>query len=99
MGPPTLPQDHQQYEINNQFDDNESIEQASMETSSMIADEDMLQMSQHGGRKRKRGMNEAAVMSMSEQEHIIYGDQLLDYFMTVGDAPQATRIHPPKPPR
>lgn len=80
------------------FDDNESIEQATMESSSMIADEDMLQMSQHGGRKRKRGMDEAAVMSISEQEHIIYGDQLLDYFMTVGDAPQATRIHPPAPP-
>ncbi|KAJ5111542.1 hypothetical protein N7532_002077 [Penicillium argentinense] len=96
MGPPTLP--HEQYEISTQFDDNESIEQATMESSSMIADEDMLQMSQHGGRKRKRGTNEPNMMSISEQEHIIYGDQLLDYFMTVGDAPQATRIHPPKPP-
>lgn len=96
MGPPTLP--HEQYEMSAGFDDNESIEQATIESSSMIADEDMLQMSQHGGRKRKRGMDEAAVMSISEQEHIIYGDQLLDYFMTVGDAPQATRIHPPAPP-
>jgi transcription factor MBP1 len=97
MGPPaTLP--HEQYEMNAGFDDNESLEQATIESSSMIADEDMLQMSQHGGRKRKRGMNEANVMSISEQEHIIYGDQLLDYFMTVGDAPQATRIQPPEPP-
>jgi ankyrin repeat protein/outer membrane murein-binding lipoprotein Lpp len=80
------------------FDDNESIEQATLESSSMVADEDMLQMSQHGGRKRKRGMHEPNVMSISEQEHIIYGDQLLDYFMTVGDAPQATRIQPPEPP-
>ena len=84
--------------MSTQFDDNESIEQATMESSSMIADEDMLQMSQHGGRKRKRGVDEATVLSISEQEHIIYGDQLLDYFMTVGDAPQATRIHPPNPP-
>ncbi|KAJ6112208.1 hypothetical protein N7523_008269 [Penicillium sp. IBT 18751x] len=97
MGPPaTLP--HEQYEMTAGFDDNESLEQATIESSSMVADEDMLQMSQHGGRKRKRGMNEANVMSMSEQEHIIYGDQLLDYFMTVGDAPQATRIQPPEPP-
>ena len=97
MGPPaTLP--HEQYEMSTGFDDNESLEQATMESSSMVADEDMLQMSQHGGRKRKRGMNEANVMSISEQEHIIYGDQLLDYFMTVGDAPQATRIQPPEPP-
>ncbi|KAJ5651835.1 KilA N-terminal/APSES-type HTH DNA-binding [Penicillium longicatenatum] len=95
MGPPTLT--HEQYELSNGFDDNESIEQANLESSSMLADEDMLQMS-HGGRKRKRGMNEGPTMTITEQEHIMYGDQLLDYFMTVGDAPQATRIHPPVPP-
>ncbi|KAJ5769473.1 hypothetical protein N7520_004032 [Penicillium odoratum] len=94
MGPPNLP--HEQYE-STAFDDNESIEQATLESSSMMADEDM-QMSQHGGRKRKRGTNEAPTMSIAEQEHIMYGDQLLDYFMTVGDAPQATRIQPPAPP-
>ncbi|KAJ5626210.1 KilA N-terminal/APSES-type HTH DNA-binding [Penicillium lagena] len=98
MGPPTLPHDH--YDMSAQFDDNESIERATIDSSSMVADEDMLQMSQHGGhsRKRKRGMNEETAMSISEQEHIIYGDQLLDYFMTVGDAPEATRIPPPEPP-
>lgn len=95
MGPPTLPQE--QFEMNTGFDDNESIEQATIESSSMVGEEDMLQMS-HGGRKRKRGADDSAVMSLTEQEHIIYGDQLLDYFMTVGDAPQATRIHPPEPP-
>ncbi|KAJ5161286.1 hypothetical protein N7492_006678 [Penicillium capsulatum] len=95
MGPPAL--SHEQYEMSTGFDDNESIERATIESSSMVGDEDMLQMS-HGGRKRKRGMNDSAVMSLTEQEHIMYGDQLLDYFMTVGDAPQATRIHPPEPP-
>lgn len=96
MGPPSLP--HEQYDMSAGFDDNESIEQATIDSSSMVADEDMMQMSQHGGRKRKREMNESAVMSLAEQEHIMYGDQLLDYFMTVGDASQATRIHPPEPP-
>jgi transcription factor MBP1 len=95
MGPPTIPHDH--YEMNTGFDDNESIGNATIESSSMVADEDMLQMS-HGGRKRKRGVEEAIAMSISEQDHIIYGDQLLDYFMTVGDAPEATRIPPPEPP-
>ena len=95
MGPPSLP--HEQYEMSAGFDDTESIEQATIESSSMVADEDMAQMSQHTGRKRKRGVNEQAVMSITEQEHIIYGDQLLDYFMTVGDASQATRIQPPEP--
>lgn len=99
MGPPAFPdEDYDLSAMNATMDDSESVEQATLESSSMIADQDMLQMSQHGGRKRKRGMNEPSVMSISEQEHIIYGDQLLDYFMTVGDAPQATRIHPPAPP-
>ncbi|KAJ5797483.1 KilA N-terminal/APSES-type HTH DNA-binding [Penicillium pulvis] len=96
MGPPTLT--HEQYEMSNGFDDNESIEQANLETSSMMADEDMHLSMSFGGRKRKRGMNEAPTMTITEQEHIMYGDQLLDYFMTVGDAPQATRIQPPVPP-
>lgn len=99
MGPPAFPDDDYDLSaVSAAIDDNESIEQATIESSSMIADQDMLQMSHHGGRKRKRGVNEPSVMSISEQEHIIYGDQLLDYFMTVGDAPQATRIHPPTPP-
>ncbi|KAI9371041.1 hypothetical protein BJX61DRAFT_535129 [Aspergillus egyptiacus] len=99
MGPPSF--HHEQYEINAGFDDNESIEQATLESSSMIADEELISMSQNGtysSRKRKRGMHEVAAMSLTEQEHILYGDQLLDYFMTVGDAPEATRVPPPQPP-
>ncbi len=99
MGPPSF--HHEQYEINPGFDEDESIEQATLESSSMIADEEMISLSQNGAyssRKRKRGMNEVAAMSLSEQEHILYGDQLLDYFMTVGDAPEATRVPPPQPP-
>ncbi|PGH09441.1 hypothetical protein GX51_00546 [Blastomyces parvus] len=85
--------------VNQSFRDDESIAQASIESSSMIADEDMAPMSQHStqSRKRKRGLNEVN-LSIIEQQHIIYGDQLLDYFMTVGDAPAATRILPPEPP-
>lgn len=101
MGPPSLP--YEQYEMSTALDEDDSIEQTTLESSSMMADEDMMPMSQHGGgggyaRKRKRGMNDVAAMSISEQEHILYGDQLLDYFMTVGDAPEATRVPPPEPP-
>lgn len=98
MGPPSFP--HDQYDMNSGFDEDEALEQATMDSSSMVADEDMMPMSQHGSysRKRRRGMNEAPAMSITEQEHILYGDQLLDYFMTVGDAPEATRIVPPVPP-
>lgn len=100
MGPPSLP--YEQYEMSTGLDEDDSIEQTTLESSSMMADEDIMPMSQHGGggyaRKRKRGMNDVAAMSISEQEHILYGDQLLDYFMTVGDAPEATRVPPPEPP-
>lgn len=66
----------------------------------MMAEEDMVPMSQHSthSRKRKRAMGEMNVMSTTEQEHILYGDQLLDYFMTVGDAPEAAKVQPPAPP-
>ncbi|KAJ5917919.1 apses transcription factor [Penicillium verhagenii] len=102
MGPPTLPRDqptipHEEYDMGAGFDDNESVEHTTLDSSSMMADEDA-HLSQHGGRKRKRGTNQGPIMSVHEQEHVMYGDQLLDYFMTVGDAPQATRIHPPVPP-
>lgn len=56
-------------------------------------------------RKRKRQSTEKNAAQaireqeqIREQEHILYGDQLLDYFMTVGDAPDARRIPPPVPP-
>ncbi|PWY92125.1 apses transcription factor [Aspergillus heteromorphus CBS 117.55] len=98
MAPPPITYEH--YEMVQGFDEDESIEQATLESSSMIADEEMMPMSQNGAysRKRKRGINEAPAMSITEQEHILYGDQLLDYFMTVGDAPEATRVPPPQPP-
>ncbi|KAJ5884811.1 KilA N-terminal/APSES-type HTH DNA-binding [Penicillium taxi] len=96
MGPPIIPQE--QYEMSTGFDDSESIEHATIESSSMIADEDMMQLSQNSGMKRKRGAEESSLISASNQEHTMYGDQLLDYFMTVGDDPQATRVNPPQPP-
>ncbi|KAA8646488.1 hypothetical protein EYZ11_002996 [Aspergillus tanneri] len=99
MGPPPT-FTHEQYDINTGFEEDESIEQTTLESSSMVADEEMIPISQNGpySRKRKRGMNEVTAMSISEQEHILYGDQLLDYFMTIGDAPEATRVPPPEPP-
>jgi hypothetical protein len=82
------------------FEEEESIEQTTLESSSMMAEEDMVPMSQHSthSRKRKRAIGEMNVMSTTEQEHILYGDQLLDYFMTVGDAPEAAKVQPPVPP-
>ncbi|PGH18359.1 hypothetical protein AJ79_00425 [Helicocarpus griseus UAMH5409] len=99
--PPQASFNHDQHftAINQSFRDDESVAQQSFESSSMVAEEDMPPMSHHSthSRKRKRGLNDVN-LSMIEQQHIIYGDQLLDYFMTVGDAPAAAGILPPEPP-
>ncbi|KAK2754702.1 hypothetical protein FQN54_006835 [Arachnomyces sp. PD_36] len=104
LAPPNTTFYQEQFDHNNgnsQFNDDESMGQATLESSSMIADEDMAPpMSQQStqSRKRKRDVNEAQVLSLNEQEHILYGDELLDYFMTVGDAPGFSEISPPEPP-
>lgn len=85
---------------NSQFNDDESMGHATPISSSMVAEEDMAPMSQQStqSRKRKRDVNESQGFSLDEQEHIIYGDELLDYFMTVGDAPGLSGPPPPDPP-
>lgn len=85
---------------NSQFNDDESMGHATLESSSMVAEEDAIPMSQQStqSRKRKRPVNDAQVLSLNEQDHIIYGDELLDYFMTVGDAPGFSGAAPPEPP-
>ncbi|KAM5440381.1 Transcription factor mbp1 [Microsporum canis] len=90
---------HEQYNVNQSFNENSSVMQGSPETSSIMADDDLAQMSPEStqSRKRKRGANDVS-MSIIEQNHILYGDQLLDYFMTVGDDPSASRVLPPMPP-
>ncbi|KAK2882399.1 hypothetical protein FQN49_000381, partial [Arthroderma sp. PD_2] len=97
VAPASFSQD--QYNINQSFNETSSIMQGSPETSSIMADDDLAQMSPEStqSRKRKRGVNDVS-MGVIEQNHILYGDQLLDYFMTVGDDPSASRVLPPMPP-
>ncbi|WEW59129.1 Transcription factor mbp1 (MBF subunit p120) [Emydomyces testavorans] len=81
------------------FNDTESIAQASRESSSVLAEEDIAQMSQRSTNQRKRKRERVVnALSANEQQHIMYGDELLDYFMTVGDVPAGKRIEPPVPP-
>ncbi|KAF2740234.1 apses-domain-containing protein [Polyplosphaeria fusca] len=62
---------------------------------SMLGDPDMMNTSQYsiGGRKRKRGMDQ---ISIQDQQHQIWADALLDYFMLL-DSDEGF-IHPPEPP-
>ena len=82
-----------------QFDDEESQRELTPETASFLGDDDFLPQSQHsnGSRKRKRDAENAA-FSANEIEHTIYGDELLDYFVTAGDDPNGNGAFPPVPP-
>lgn len=97
---PTQRMVEDQYDnISAQFNDDESPEHTTLETSSMMDEDDMMQMSQNstGNRKRKRGVYDN-MMSTMEQEHMLYGDELLDYFMTRSDDISGIPIYPPVPP-
>jgi transcription factor MBP1 len=62
---------------------------------SMLGDHDMLNTSQYsaGSRKRKRGVDH---MSIQDQQHQIWADALLDYFMLL-DSDEGF-VAPPEPP-
>ncbi|OQU98139.1 KilA-N domain-containing protein [Cladophialophora immunda] len=80
------------------FNGTESREH-SPETASFMAEDDFLPLSQNStaSRKRKRDFEEIAPTA-SDLEHTLYGDELLDYFVTAGDDPAASNILPPEPP-
>lgn len=82
-----------------QFDDDESQRELTPESASFLGDDDFLPQSQNsnGSRKRKRDAENAA-FSANELEHTIYGDELLDYFVTAGDDPSGNGAFPPVPP-
>lgn len=61
---------------------------------SMLGDHDMMDASQYstGGRKRKRGMDQ---MSVLDQQHQIWADALLDYFMLLDHEAACAWPEPP----
>ncbi|KAI9812903.1 MAG: hypothetical protein M1827_004421 [Pycnora praestabilis] len=87
--------------ISAQLNDDDTPDNSTIASGSMIEDDDTFQSSQQstGHRKRKRGADYAEAMSMIEQQHQLYADELLDYFML--SAPVDGRImtiRPPEPP-
>lgn len=64
-----------------------------------MAEDDFLPLSQNSTASRKRKRNdEEPIFTATDLEHTIYGDELLDYFVTAGDDPAASNILPPEPP-
>jgi transcription factor MBP1 len=64
-----------------------------------MAEDDFLPLSQNStaSRKRKRDFEELP-QTATDLQHTMYGDELLDYFVTAGDDPAGSNILPPEPP-
>lgn len=82
-----------------QLNDEPSERELTPETGSFLAEEDFLPLSQAStaSKKRKRG-DESSGPPPDDVEHTMYGDELLDYFVTAGDDPGTSNILPPTPP-
>ncbi|KAK5262623.1 Transcription factor mbp1, partial [Exophiala xenobiotica] len=72
----------------------------SPETASFMADDDFLPLSQNSAasRKRKQRDFEEQMVTATDLDHTMYGDELLDYFVTAGDDPNNAHMTPPQPP-
>ena len=81
--------------ISTQLNDDESIEGSTIGSASFMEEDDLYHRQGHtgGSRKRKR----APEMSLRDQQHTMYADALLDYFMlSSSDAP--LNLEPPQLP-
>ena len=74
--------------------DDDTPDNVTVASASYMGDEDVYDMSQFstGHRKRKR---EEIIQDRSEQQHAIYGDELLDYFLLSRNEQPAIRPDPP----
>ena len=95
---PSLISEDQYSNISAQLNDDDTPDNTTI--ASYEDQDDYLQMSQHstGSRKRKRDIaDQAARNTFADQEHRLYADELLDYFMMGGtDDPNLLLPDPPK---
>ena len=87
--PVPAPEDVYDRHINGDTPDNETIA-----SGSLMDDDDMGQYT--GSRKRKRGVEYPDAMSLQDQQHQLWADELLDYFM-LHESDDSFRA-PPEPP-
>ena len=91
---------NEQYETDSiVYNEEPSRDATPTEAASMFGDDDFLIQSQNStaSRKRKRDIEEPG-SNVADLEHTMYGDELLDYFVTAGDDPRVSNILPPAPP-
>lgn len=91
----------EQYEnISAQLNDDETPDNSTVASESMMDEDDMMQYSHFSGRKRKRVPDFGEQqLSIHEQQHLMYADELLDYFMLSSSDAPLLNISPPMPPQ
>lgn len=84
--------------ISTQLNDDDSLCNSPVSRSD---EDDMIHLSQQsaGSRKRKRGSHHVGMLSVAAQQHLMYADELLDYFMLSAATEGVTHSYmPPEPP-
>ncbi|KAL7622713.1 Transcription factor mbp1 [Parahypoxylon ruwenzoriense] len=86
------PQDHEN--ASQQLNEDDTADNATVASVSYMAEEDHHDLSHYstGHRKRKR---EEAIQDLTEQQHSVYGDELLDYFLLSRQEAPTFRPEPP----
>ncbi|OLN87025.1 Cell division cycle-related protein res1/sct1 [Colletotrichum chlorophyti] len=83
------------YEVGDSLmNDDDTPDNLTVASASYMAEDDRFDMSHHstGHRKRKR---EEAIQDLTQQQHSVYGDELLDYFLLSRNEKPAYRPEPP----
>jgi ankyrin repeat protein len=85
---------HEEYDNASQMNEDDTPDNVTVASASYMAEDDRYDMSHFstGHRKRKR---EEMLQDMTEQQHAVYGDELLDYFLLSRNEQPAIRPDPP----
>ncbi|KXH43046.1 hypothetical protein CSIM01_01800 [Colletotrichum simmondsii] len=84
----------EEYEVgDSMMNDDDTPDNLTVASASYMGEDDRYDMShQSGHRKRKR---EEAIQDLTQQQHSVYGDELLDYFLLSRNEKPAYRPEPP----
>lgn len=91
---PAPPPPQQEYEAASQVNEEDTPDNLTVASASYMAEDDRPDLSHFstGHRKRKR---EEQIQDLTEQQHAIYGDELLDYFLLSRQEGPTARPEPP----
>ncbi|KAI9802699.1 MAG: hypothetical protein M1825_002721 [Sarcosagium campestre] len=96
-GPSRLAEDHYD-NIGSQLHDEDTPDNTTIDS---YEDDEMMHMSQQSTASRKRKRNaieQTFALSQMDEQHIVYADELLDYFMVSSSEHLAALHKPPEPP-